>query len=85
MHGIAYLGYLSRGVILGVIGFFYLKAAIKRNSSYVVNTDKAFDFIGDNIGSVAFLLIAMGTICYGLYLLVLGLHYDVDAHKNQQS
>jgi hypothetical protein len=85
MHAIAYAGYLSRGVILGVIGFFYLKAAIKDNSSYVVNTDKAFDFIGDNIGSVAFLLIAMGTICYGLYLLVLGLHYDVDAHKNQQS
>lgn len=81
VHGIAYFGYLSRGVILGVIGFFYLKAAIKRDSSYVVNTDKAFDFIGDNIGSIAFLLIAVGTICYGLYLFVLGLHYDVDAGK----
>jgi hypothetical protein len=63
VHGIAYAGYLSRGVILGVIGFFYLKAALERNPSYVVNTDKAFDFIGDNIGSVAFLLIAAGTIC----------------------
>jgi hypothetical protein len=78
VHGIAYLGYLSRGVILGVIGFFFLKAAIKRNSIYVVNTDKAFDFIGDNIGGVALLFIALGTICYGLYLFVLGLHYDVD-------
>jgi hypothetical protein len=83
VHGIAYSGYLSRGVILGVTGFFFMKAAIKRNSSYVVNTDKAFDFIGDHLGAVAFLLIAMGTICYGLYMFVLGLHYDVDAGKKQ--
>lgn len=83
VHGIAYAGYLSRGVILGVTGFFYLKAALKHNSSYVVNTDKAFDFIGDNIGAVAFLLVAAGTVCYGLYMFVLGLHYDVDAANNQ--
>ena len=83
VHGIAYAGYLSRGVILGVIGFFYLKAAIKHNSSYVVNTDKAFDFLGDHMGPVVFVLIAMGTICYGLYMFVLGVHYDVDAGKNQ--
>lgn len=83
VHGTAYAGYLSRGVILGVIGFFFLKAAIKRNPDYVVNTDKAFDFIGDHIGPVAFLLIAMGTICYGLYMFVLGLHYDVEADKNK--
>jgi hypothetical protein len=83
VHGIAYAGYLSRGVILGVVGFFFLKAAIKRNSSYVVNTDKAFDFIGDHIGAVAFLLVATGTICYGLYMFVLGLHYDLDASKSR--
>jgi hypothetical protein len=83
VHGIAYFGYLSRGAILGVIGFFYLKAAIKRNSNYIVNTDKAFDFIGDSIGSIAFLLVATGTICYGLYLFVLGLHYDIDTQKDK--
>ncbi len=83
VYGMAYAGYLSRSVILGLIGFLYLKAAIKHNSSYVVNTDKAFDFIGDNIGSIAFLLIATGTICYGLYLFVLGLHYNVGAGKKQ--
>jgi hypothetical protein len=81
VHGVAYAGYLSRGVILGITGFFYLKAAIKRSSSYVVNTDKAFDFIGDNIGGAAFLVIATGTICYGLYMFVLGLHYYVAADK----
>jgi hypothetical protein len=83
MHGIAYAGYLSRAVIIGVTGFFFLEAALKRNSSYVVNTDKAFDFIGDHIGGATFLLIAMGTICYGLYMFILGLHYNVDVRKNQ--
>ena len=83
VHSIAYAGYLSRAVILGVMGFFFFKAGIKRNSSYVVNTDKAFDFIGDHIGAIAFLLVAMGTICYGLYMFVLGVHYDVDADKDQ--
>lgn len=81
VHAIAYAGYCSRGVILGIIGFFFLKAAIKNNSRYVVNTDKAFDFIGDNIGGVAFIIIAIGTISYGLYMLVLGLHYDIDDRK----
>lgn len=81
VHGLAYSGYLARGVILSVVGFFLFLSAIKRDSSYVVNTDKAFDFIGDNIGGIAFLLIATGTICYGLYMFILGLHYKIDAGK----
>lgn len=83
VHGIAYAGYFSRGVILGIMGFFFLKAAIKNSSTYIVNTDKAFDFIGDHVGHVYFILIALGTICYGLYMFVLGLHYDIDANKKQ--
>ncbi len=81
VHGIAYAGYVSRGVILGITGFSLLKAASKMDSSYVVNTDKAFDFIGDNIGHPYFLLIAAGTICYGLYMFILGLFYEVGAER----
>jgi hypothetical protein len=84
VHGIAYAGYLSRGVILGIIGFFLVKAAIKNNSSYVVNTDKAFDFIGDHVGHFWFILTAIGTIAYGLYMFILGLHYDTSAAKKQK-
>lgn len=79
VHGIAYAGYLSRGIILGIIGFFFLKAAVEKNSGVVVNTDKAFDFIGDHVGHPVFIAVAFGTLCYGLYLFVLGLHYDIDA------
>jgi hypothetical protein len=81
IHAIAYAGYFSRGVILAIIGFFLLKAAMENDASYVVNTDKAFDFIGDRIGHVWFILIAIGTIAYGLYMFILGLNYDISATK----
>lgn len=83
MHGIAYAGYFSRGIILGITGFFLFKAAIKNDSTYVVNTDKAFDFIGDEVGHIYFLLVAAGTICYGVYMFILGLHYDIDAGRKK--
>lgn len=79
VHSFAYAGYLSRGIILGITGFFLVKAAVKNNSTYVVNTDKAFDFIGDHVGHVYFILVAIGTLCYGLYMFVLGVNYDIDA------
>jgi hypothetical protein len=78
VHALAYAGYISRGVILGITGFFLVKAALENNAGQVVNTDKAFDFIGDHIGHPVYILIASGTICYGLYMFVLGLHYDID-------
>lgn len=84
VHGLAYAGYLSRAIILDIIGFFFCKAAVEKNSDVVVNTDKAFDFIGDHVGHVYFILVAIGTICYGLYMFVLGVNYDIDADMRGQ-
>lgn len=75
IHFLAWGGYLARGIILGIIGFFYIKAGIADNASYVVNTDKAFDFIGDDVGHLYFILVALGTICYGLFMFALGATY----------
>ena len=77
-HFLAWIGYLSRGIILSIIGFFFAKAGIVRSSEYVVNTDKAFDFIGDNVGHLFFILVAIGTIGYGLFMFILGWFYDPD-------
>jgi hypothetical protein len=78
IHGLAWVGYLSRGIILGITGLFLTKAGIASQAHHVVNTDKAFDFIGDNIGGVAFILVATGTICYSLFMFSLGVTYDAD-------
>jgi hypothetical protein len=78
LHGLAWAGYGARAVILGIIGFFFIKAGATGNAQHVVNTDKAFDFIGDHIGHFPFILVAAGTIAYGLFMIFLGLYYDSD-------
>ena len=83
VHAIAYAGYFSRGVILGIVGFFFVKSAITNDANEVVNTDKAFNFIGEHVGHPWFILIAMGTISYGVYMFILGLHYDVSGGQKK--
>jgi hypothetical protein len=78
IRSLAWMGYAARGIILGIVGFFLIKAGILENEQYVVNTDKAFDFIGDHIGHLYFILVAVGTICYGLFMFALGTYYDPD-------
>lgn len=74
----AWAGYTARGIILGIIGFFFVKSGVTQNAHYIVNTDKAFDFIGDHIGHVYFILVSIATICYGLFMFAQGYAYDTD-------
>jgi heme/copper-type cytochrome/quinol oxidase subunit 2 len=78
VHVLAWAGYAARGVILGIIGFFFIKAGVTENAQHIVNTDKAFDFIGDHVGHVYFILVAIATICYGLFMIAQGIAYDTD-------
>lgn len=78
IHLLAWIGYFSRGIIIGIIGFFLIKAAVADDARHVVNTDKAFDYIGDEVGHIFFILIALGTICYSLFMFSLGAAYDAD-------
>ncbi|WP_205510608.1 DUF1206 domain-containing protein [Longitalea arenae] len=78
VHVLAWAGYFGRGIILGIIGFFFVKAGVVENARYVLNTDQAFDFIGDHVGHVYFIIVALATICYGLFMFAQGIAYDVD-------
>jgi hypothetical protein len=75
---LAWVGYFARATIVGIIGVSFIKAGITQNAQIVVNTDKAFDFIGDHIGHLPFIIIAIGTICYGFFMFALGFAYDID-------
>ncbi len=75
---LAWIGFCSRGIIVGITGFFLIKAAFTGESKYVVNTDKAFDFIGDEVGYIYFITVALGTLCYGIFMIILGIAYDQD-------
>jgi hypothetical protein len=81
IHTTGYAGHFARGIILGIMGFFTLKAAFTLNAHYVVNTDKAFDFIGDEISHLLFAAVAFGTICYGLFMFAMGYYYDFKKGK----
>jgi hypothetical protein len=77
IHIMAWAGYIARGVILGMIGFLIIKAAIQHDPEEVGDTDSAFDAIGDlgAIGHVIFALVALGTITYGLFMFIFARHY----------
>jgi hypothetical protein len=79
---LAWTGYFARGIIIGIIGFFFVKAGILEDPGYIVNTDKAFNFIGENIGHVFFILVAIGTICYGAFMFFLGYTYNIEDREN---
>ncbi len=78
IHILAWTGHFARGIILSIIGVSFILAAISKNAGNVVNTDKAFDFIGDDVGHFFFIIVAIGTICYGLFMVAFGLYYDSD-------
>ena len=73
---LAWIGHFARGIILFIIGYFLVKAALQSNPNDVVNTDKAFNFLGEHIGHVSFIAVALGTICYGFYMFSLSIYYD---------
>ncbi len=81
IHVLAWVGFCSRGVIVGITGYFLLKATFSHKPEYVVNTDKAFDFIGDELGHLYFILIALGTVCYGVFMIIHGIAYDQDKDR----
>jgi hypothetical protein len=76
VHALASYGYAARGVILGVLGYFLIRGALRHDPSAVGDTDTAFDFIGGGtIGDSAFFIVALGTIAYGFYMYACARYY----------
>jgi hypothetical protein len=76
LHALAWAGYAARGVILGVLGYFLLRAALDRDPSEAGDTDTAFDFIGGGLaGDTAFFFVAVGTVGYGVFLYLAAAFY----------
>jgi hypothetical protein len=83
MHILAWYGYAARGIIIGIIGFFYMKAGIEKSEDNIVNTDKAFNFLGEEVGAWSFVIVAVGTICYALFMFAQAYTYDVDNQEEE--
>ncbi len=69
LHVLAGYGYSARGVILCVLGYFFIRGATMQRPSLVGDTDTAFDFIGGGlIGNTAFAIVALGTVAFGVFM-----------------
>jgi hypothetical protein len=65
------IGYTARGIVWGIIGFLFMKAALHANSSEAGNTQDAFSFLEDSsYGSILLGAVALGLICYGIFMFV---------------
>jgi hypothetical protein len=83
IHFLAMYGHASRAAILGVFGYFFITSALTLDPSAVGDTDTAFDFIGGGIvGDSAFLVVAVGTIAYGLFMFACARYYDFQPRSN---
>lgn len=66
----AVLGYISRGVILGIIGYFFFRAAIEARATKVKGMEEAFAFLEGSCGGLLLGTVALGFIGYGAYMFV---------------
>ena len=72
------LGYVSRGVVLLVIGYFFFRAAITHNGEAIQGTGEAFNFLEDNFGTLLLAIVAIGLIGYGVFQFVKAKYQKID-------
>ncbi len=84
-HITAWVGYIARSILLGVLGFFLVKAALQSDPDEVGDTDSAFDFLGSFgiIGNLLFLAVAVGTMCYGIFMFLNGYYYSFERREGE--
>ncbi|RPD49610.1 DUF1206 domain-containing protein [Hymenobacter sediminis] len=63
------VGYTARGIVMGIIGYFFVQAGQQSRAEAVGTTDEAFDLLA-SMGPVVLAVVALGLMAYGLYMLV---------------
>ena len=64
------VGYIARGIVWLLIGYLFLKAAIQSDSSEAGGSDSAFSFLENEYGSWILGVVALGLLCYGIFMFV---------------
>ena len=64
------VGYIARGIVWGLIGFLFLKAAMSSNAQEAGGSNNAFQLVEQSYGSILLGAIALGLLCYGIFMFV---------------
>jgi hypothetical protein len=68
---LGYAGLISRGIVIGVVSYFFFRAADGAGSEEVKGTAEAFSFLRESSGPWLMGLVALGLICYGAYMFIM--------------
>lgn len=68
------MGYAARGVMLGIIGYFLIRAALYENSGEATGTEGAFAFLENGVGPWLLGVVAFGLLCYGVFMMMKGMY-----------
>lgn len=71
-------GYIARGIVLVIIGYFLLHAAWLSKADEARGTGAAFDFLQNQFGSMMMALVALGMIGYGIFCFVKAKYQKID-------
>ena len=72
------IGYISRGIVLGIIGYFLIRAAYASNPEQAQGTRAAFDFLQNEFGSLMMAVVALGLAGYGVFCFVKAKYQKID-------
>jgi hypothetical protein len=64
------VGYIARGIVWMILGYFLFRAALKADPSEAGDSDAVMDFMEYQYGSLFLGLIALGLISYGIFMFV---------------
>jgi hypothetical protein len=71
IHAMGVIGWVGRGAMMGLIGWFVLRAAIEFDASEAHGLDESLRRVSDStLGTVLVLVVAVGLMIYGAFCLV---------------
>ncbi len=68
---LGYAGMISRGIVVGIVSYFFFRAADGGGSEEMKGTAEAFSFLRESSGPWLVGLVAFGLICYGAYMFIM--------------
>jgi TRAP-type C4-dicarboxylate transport system permease small subunit len=63
------IGYTARGIVMAIVGYFFVQAARHSNAGEVNDTEGAFDLLS-TMGPAVLGVVALGLVAYGVYMIV---------------
>jgi hypothetical protein len=73
------VGYISRGIVLGIVGYLLLHAALTHNPKEAKGSEQAFQFIENTFGSFLMGVVAAGLVAYGVFMFVKARYQKISA------